>query len=356
MENEQPKLSEFEKDQKHKPPKEEPGIHLGGPDHNKQKKFTFSFWYFFIFLMLLYLINSMKLGPDVDLHKIAQGAAGLAGADLANIANEAALMAVRQKRDTIAQVDFEEAIEKSVAGLERKSRVMNPEERKRVAYHDMITIACPNCHREQVVKAYTMIDLSAEPGMLRCRFVGDRTWAGDSRRLKYRRHGYHRPNHRTFHRTHPRSVDVSCGWRHHSDQRGFLRSGSGLVWRAQRLHLHSHHAIQRRILTLESLYGNNPAECVLEDIPKNNVVGQEWVELPYYSSRQHSLMQLGGVKGGIEVQGSVPGKLMGLLMSRSTVYPVVRMMGNCIRNRSCALKNQSLFSCLSKKNMPLVVR
>jgi len=75
------------------------------------------------------------------------------------------------------------------------------------------------------------------------------------------------------------------------------------------------HAIQRRILTLESLYGNNPAECVLEDIPKNNVVGQEWVELPYYSSRQHSLMQLGGVKGGIEVQGSVPGKLMGLLMA-----------------------------------------
>jgi len=61
MENEQPKLSEFEKDQKHKPPKEEPGIHLGGPDHNKQKKFTFSFWYFFIFLMLLYLINSMVL-------------------------------------------------------------------------------------------------------------------------------------------------------------------------------------------------------------------------------------------------------------------------------------------------------
>jgi len=80
--------------------------------------------------------KGMKLGPDVDLHKIAQGAAGLAGADLANIANEAALMAVRQKRDTIAQVDFEEAIEKSVAGLERKSRVMNPEERKRVAYHE----------------------------------------------------------------------------------------------------------------------------------------------------------------------------------------------------------------------------
>jgi cell division protease FtsH len=80
--------------------------------------------------------KGMKLGQDVDLHKIAQGAVGLSGADLANIANEAALMAVRQKREQIAQVDFEEAIEKSVAGLERKSRIMNPEERKRVAYHE----------------------------------------------------------------------------------------------------------------------------------------------------------------------------------------------------------------------------
>ncbi|MCH3908413.1 MAG: ATP-dependent zinc metalloprotease FtsH [Sphaerochaeta sp.] len=80
--------------------------------------------------------RGMKLGPDVDLHKIAQASVGLSGADLANIANEAALMAVREKREQIAQVDFEEAIEKSVAGLERKSRVMNPEERKRVAYHE----------------------------------------------------------------------------------------------------------------------------------------------------------------------------------------------------------------------------
>ncbi|MFA6846620.1 MAG: ATP-dependent zinc metalloprotease FtsH [Sphaerochaetaceae bacterium] len=80
--------------------------------------------------------RNIKLGPDVDLHKIAQGAAGLAGADLANIANEAALMAVREKRNNVIQVDFEEAIEKSVAGLQRKSRIMNGEERKRVAYHE----------------------------------------------------------------------------------------------------------------------------------------------------------------------------------------------------------------------------
>jgi cell division protease FtsH len=80
--------------------------------------------------------RSIKLGEDVDLRKIAQSAAGLAGADLANIANEAALLAVRQKRKAVLQADLEEAIEKSVAGLERKSRLLNSKERERVAYHE----------------------------------------------------------------------------------------------------------------------------------------------------------------------------------------------------------------------------
>ena len=78
----------------------------------------------------------LKLSPSVDLRKIAQASAGLAGADLANICNEAALMAVRAGRERIIQEDFEEAIEKSIAGLERKSRVMNEKERQRVAYHE----------------------------------------------------------------------------------------------------------------------------------------------------------------------------------------------------------------------------
>ena len=80
--------------------------------------------------------KNLRLAPDVDLRKIAQASAGLAGADLANICNEAALMAVRSKRDKVRQEDFEEAIEKSIAGLERKSRVMNEKERQRVAYHE----------------------------------------------------------------------------------------------------------------------------------------------------------------------------------------------------------------------------
>lgn len=80
--------------------------------------------------------KNLRLAPDVDLRKIAQASAGLAGADLANICNEAALMAVRSKRDKVRQKDLEEAIEKSIAGLERKSRVMNEKERQTVAYHE----------------------------------------------------------------------------------------------------------------------------------------------------------------------------------------------------------------------------
>lgn len=80
--------------------------------------------------------KNIKLATDVDLRKIAQAAAGLAGADLANIANEAALMAVRAGRKRVNQSDLEEAIEKSVAGLQRKSRILTEDERKKVAYHE----------------------------------------------------------------------------------------------------------------------------------------------------------------------------------------------------------------------------
>ncbi|WP_320128133.1 ATP-dependent zinc metalloprotease FtsH [uncultured Sphaerochaeta sp.] len=88
------------------------------------------------FAILKIHTRNIKLDKDIDLRKIAQSAAGLAGADLANIANEAALLAVRQSRKAVKQVDFEEAIEKSVAGLERKSRILNKKERDRVAFHE----------------------------------------------------------------------------------------------------------------------------------------------------------------------------------------------------------------------------
>ena len=86
----------------------------------------------------------VKLAPEVDLLEVARATPGFAGADLANIVNEAALLAVRARRKTVAQSDFSEAIDKVVAGLEKRSRVLNPKEKRIVAYHEAghALIAC----------------------------------------------------------------------------------------------------------------------------------------------------------------------------------------------------------------------
>ncbi|MFB2882083.1 ATP-dependent zinc metalloprotease FtsH4 [Floridanema aerugineum] len=81
--------------------------------------------------------QKVKLGSDVNLKAIATRTPGFAGADLANLVNEAALLAARNKRDAVAQEDFNEAIERVVAGLEKKSRVLNDKEKKIVAYHEV---------------------------------------------------------------------------------------------------------------------------------------------------------------------------------------------------------------------------
>jgi cell division protease FtsH len=81
--------------------------------------------------------QKVKLGEDVDLKAIATRTPGFAGADLANLVNEAALLAARNQRQTVAQEDFTEAIERVVAGLEKKSRVLNDKEKKIVAYHEV---------------------------------------------------------------------------------------------------------------------------------------------------------------------------------------------------------------------------
>lgn len=81
-------------------------------------------------------IKSVKLSRDVDLQEIAKFTAGLAGADLANIINEAALLAGRANKKEVSQQDFKEAIERSIAGLEKKSRRISPKEKKIVAYHE----------------------------------------------------------------------------------------------------------------------------------------------------------------------------------------------------------------------------
>jgi cell division protease FtsH len=76
------------------------------------------------------------LAPDVDLRKVAQETPGFSGADLANLINEAALLTARHGGTTIGQKDLEDAAEKVVAGPERKSRRMTPEDKRRVAYHE----------------------------------------------------------------------------------------------------------------------------------------------------------------------------------------------------------------------------
>ena len=81
--------------------------------------------------------KNIKLDPDVKMDKIAAMTPGMVGADLANIINEAALLTVRRNRDTVHQADLEEAVERVVAGLEKKSRVMSQDERSRVAHHEV---------------------------------------------------------------------------------------------------------------------------------------------------------------------------------------------------------------------------
>jgi cell division protease FtsH len=82
-------------------------------------------------------IKKIRLAPQVDLEQVAQLTTGFSGADLANLCNEAALAATRRNAPEVALVDFTTAVERIVAGLEKKNRVLNPREREVVAYHEM---------------------------------------------------------------------------------------------------------------------------------------------------------------------------------------------------------------------------
>jgi cell division protease FtsH len=86
--------------------------------------------------ILLLHSKKIKLGPSVNIGLIAAKTPGFVGADLANIVNEAALLAARQGKDAVETSDFDEAIDRVVAGLQKKSRVMSPKEKKTVAYHE----------------------------------------------------------------------------------------------------------------------------------------------------------------------------------------------------------------------------
>ena len=81
--------------------------------------------------------RKVKLAADADLDRIAASTAGFSGADLANLVNEAALLATRRGAEAVSGADFAEAIERLIAGLEKKNRVLNEQERRVVAHHEL---------------------------------------------------------------------------------------------------------------------------------------------------------------------------------------------------------------------------
>jgi cell division protease FtsH len=107
------------------------------------------------------------LGPDVDLRLIARGTPGFSGADLANLVNEAALMAARIGRSTVAMVDFENAKDKVMMGAERRSMVLTADQKEKTAYHEaghaVVGMALPQC--DPVYKA-TIIPRGGALGMV----------------------------------------------------------------------------------------------------------------------------------------------------------------------------------------------
>ena len=82
-------------------------------------------------------IRKVRLAPDVSLEDVAAMTPGFTGADLANLVNEAALLATRRRADAVTLEDFNQALERIVAGLEKRSRLLAPKERNAVAYHEM---------------------------------------------------------------------------------------------------------------------------------------------------------------------------------------------------------------------------
>ena len=99
-------------------------------------------------------VRGVKLAPDLDLSVVAARTPGFVGADLANLVNEAALHAARKEKDAVDMTDFDEATDRVVGGIERKSRVINPKEKEIVAYHEAghALVAESREHADRVAK------------------------------------------------------------------------------------------------------------------------------------------------------------------------------------------------------------
>ncbi len=99
--------------------------------------------------------RNVQLNPDADLDVIAAMTPGFAGADLANIINEAALLAVRMGKDSVGLPELQEAVERVVAGLEKKNRVLNKAEKERIAHHEighaLVSLSLPGSDEVQKI-------------------------------------------------------------------------------------------------------------------------------------------------------------------------------------------------------------
>jgi cell division protease FtsH len=120
--------------------------------------------------------RNVSLAPGVDLRLIAARTPGFAGADLANIVNEAALLAARKGKDAVENADLEEAIDREIAGLEKRSRVLSEKERDIVAHHEMghALVAATVEHADPVHKVSIIPRGIAALGMTYQRPVEDR--------------------------------------------------------------------------------------------------------------------------------------------------------------------------------------
>lgn len=130
-------------------------IHVPNPDIKGREK------------ILSVHANKVPRGPDVDLRTIARGTPGFSGADLANLVNEAALMAARVGRRFVTMEDFENAKDKVMMGVERRSMVLTPEQKEMTAYHEaghaVVGMKLPKC--DPVYKA-TIIPRGQALGMV----------------------------------------------------------------------------------------------------------------------------------------------------------------------------------------------
>ena len=100
-------------------------------------------------------VKKIKLAADVDFDLLAGFTSGFSGADLANLVNEAALLAARREKSHVTMAEFNEAFERVVAGLERKTRVLNPDEKRIVAYHEvghaLVGVLMPGSHKVEKI-------------------------------------------------------------------------------------------------------------------------------------------------------------------------------------------------------------